>query len=75
MKGKKEMKNDDTKLDKRDIITKYVSHVNGVFSMLITLASNDVLPEAARLDPEGMGWIFEDAQNKLKQIQELANSL
>lgn len=69
------MKNDNNNLDKMDMISKYVGHVNGVFTMLSTLAINNSLPEAAKLDPQGMGWIFEDAQDKLKQIQEMAYSL
>jgi D-Tyr-tRNAtyr deacylase len=69
------MNNDKTNLDKKDMISKYVGHVNGVFSMLITLATNDALPEAAKLDPQGMSWIFEDAQDKMKQIQKMACSV
>lgn len=69
------MKNEETNLDKMDMITKNVSHVKGIFSMLITLAVNNSLPDAAKCDPEGLSCIFEDAQGKLEQIQEMSCAL
>ncbi len=69
------MKKKKVDIDRLDAIGKCVDHVNGVFSILSTLAMNNTLGEAAKRDPQGLSCIFEDAQNKLIQIQEEANAL